>query len=334
MKTAIVLFTHTPFFLNQASQIDQLLGPMAQEFSQVELWLFYSKEKPVTAPGFTLFLSDVVLIPVKNLEQPESCLALLEQIYSQRPCDMIVFGHGDLGTHLATRTAFRKKGSSCLNVTACRNTDNGMEIKKSVYASRLSAALCLSAKPWCLTFARQSGSRLDTIPLDPSKIVDPLNSQEPEIHWVKYSKRIKEAADTVLENADLILALGQGVQSKKNAHRFKSLARLLNARIGASRPVVMNGWADMNQLIGVSGLMVSPKICITAGVSGSGYFTMGIKDSEQIVAINSDPDAPIFQVADVGIVDDLNLVLLELEKIIQEYNQTVSPEADTGLGER
>jgi len=80
--------------------------------------------------------------------------------------------------------------------------------------------------------------------------------------------------------------------------------------------VVMNAWIDMNRLIGASGLIISPKICLAVGVSGTGVFSAGIKNSGFIVAINIDGKAPIFQIADVGIVGDLKTVLLELEKVI------------------
>jgi len=78
----------------------------------------------------------------------------------------------------------------------------------------------------------------------------------------------------------------------------------------------MNAWTDMNRLIGTSGLIISPKLCIVAGVSGTGVFSVGIKSSEVIVAINTDSKAPIFQMADVGIVGDLLAILSELEKVI------------------
>jgi len=80
----------------------------------------------------------------------------------------------------------------------------------------------------------------------------------------------------------------------------------------------MNAWADMDRLVGTSGLLLSPKLCITAGVSGSAVFTAGIKASEFIVSINTDRKAPIFQIAHVGIVGELQPILQELEKVILE----------------
>jgi electron transfer flavoprotein alpha subunit len=78
----------------------------------------------------------------------------------------------------------------------------------------------------------------------------------------------------------------------------------------------MNAWTDMNRLIGASGQIISPKLCIVAGVSGTAVFSVGIKNSEFIVAVNTDSNAPIFQMAHVGIVGDLQGVLSELAKVI------------------
>ena len=79
----------------------------------------------------------------------------------------------------------------------------------------------------------------------------------------------------------------------------------------------MNAWAPMERLIGVSGLMLSPKLCIAAGVSGSAAFSAGIKNSGLIVALNTDPEAPIFRLAQVGVVEDLHVFLAELQKVLE-----------------
>jgi electron transfer flavoprotein alpha subunit len=137
-----------------------------------------------------------------------------------------------------------------------------------------------------------------------------------------HSNRVKEMlilpdrADTGLTDADLVLVVGQGAKTKETLDLLQTIAGAIGAALGASRPVVMNAWTDMERLVGASGAVLSPKICIAAGVSGSAVFTAGIKASEFIVAINTDPNAPIFQIAHVGIIGELVPTLLELERLI------------------
>jgi len=121
-----------------------------------------------------------------------------------------------------------------------------------------------------------------------------------------------------MADAKIVLALGSGVQGKEHIGKLQSVADALGAEIGASRPVVMGAWTDMHRLIGISGHMLSSEICIAAGVSGSAAFCSGIRDCRLLVAINSDRQAAIFELADVGIVDDLFAVLFALEEIIRQ----------------
>jgi electron transfer flavoprotein alpha subunit len=96
------------------------------------------------------------------------------------------------------------------------------------------------------------------------------------------------------------------------------VAGLTGGEVGVSRPAAMNAWAPMERLIGVSGAMVAPEICITAGVSGAAAFYSGIEKSRFIVAVNTDEKAPIMKKADVAIVDDFVPVLEALGKKLEE----------------
>jgi electron transfer flavoprotein alpha subunit len=142
----------------------------------------------------------------------------------------------------------------------------------------------------------------------------PLN--QPRYDCGKEVLTIPDPSTTGLAEADLVLVVGQGANSKATVDVLQGIADSIGAELGVSRPVVMNAWTDINRLIGTSGLILSPKLCIAAGVSGTGVFSVGIKSSECIVAINTDSKAPIFQIADVGIVGDLLAVLSELAEVI------------------
>ncbi|HSF42914.1 MAG TPA: electron transfer flavoprotein subunit alpha/FixB family protein [Thermoanaerobaculia bacterium] len=120
-----------------------------------------------------------------------------------------------------------------------------------------------------------------------------------------------------LTKADVIVAVGRGVGGAEKMAVIEELAKVLNADIGASRPVIDNGWLPRDRQIGSSGQTVAPKLYIAAGISGAIQHLVGMKGSTVIVAINKDPGAPIFNVADYGIVGDLHEVLPALTEAIR-----------------
>jgi electron transfer flavoprotein alpha subunit len=120
-----------------------------------------------------------------------------------------------------------------------------------------------------------------------------------------------------LTKADVIVAVGRGVGGADKMAVIENLAKALNADIGASRPVIDSGWLPRDRQIGSSGQTVAPKLYIAAGISGAIQHLVGMKGSSVIVAINKDPGAPIFTVADYGIVGDLHEILPALTEAIR-----------------
>jgi electron transfer flavoprotein alpha subunit len=113
-----------------------------------------------------------------------------------------------------------------------------------------------------------------------------------------------------------------GVGSRDQFEMLFELAELMEGEVGATRPVVREGWADEDRLLGQTGKTVKPKLLITIGTSGALQYTTGIQGSETIIAINRDPNAPIFKMADLGLVGDaskfLPMLVVEIRKRLQE----------------
>ncbi|MEA5389241.1 electron transfer flavoprotein subunit alpha/FixB family protein [Haloarculaceae archaeon H-GB11] len=118
--------------------------------------------------------------------------------------------------------------------------------------------------------------------------------------------------DVDITDADVLVSIGRGIEDEDNLDLVFDLADALDATVSGSRPIVDNGWLEANRQVGQSGKVVTPDVYIAIGISGAVQHVAGMKGSETIVAINDDPNAPIFDIADYGIVDDLFDVVPEL----------------------
>jgi electron transfer flavoprotein alpha subunit len=158
--------------------------------------------------------------------------------------------------------------------------------------------------------AQKGGSASITkidIRIDPATV-----RQKPEPPF----REAKQAVD--LGQAERIVAVGRGIKSQENIPLAEKLAKAIDAEVAASRPICDNGWLPMERQIGSSGQTVAPKLYVALGISGAIQHLVGMKGSRTIVAINKDAEAPIFEVADYGIVGDLfeiaPAIIAELEK--------------------
>ena len=121
-----------------------------------------------------------------------------------------------------------------------------------------------------------------------------------------------------LNTADIIVSVGRGIKEAENIPVVQQLADALGAEMAASRPICDNGWMPMERQVGSSGQTVAPKMYVAVGISGAIQHLVGMKGSKTIVAINKDPEAPIFEVADYGIVGDLFQVVPALVEEIKK----------------
>jgi len=130
---------------------------------------------------------------------------------------------------------------------------------------------------------------------------------------IKPEEKFQESSGGVdLTSADYIVSIGRGISKEENIPLARALADKINAQIGSSRPVVDAGWLDHSRQIGSSGQTVSPKLYFALGISGAIQHLVGMKGSKQIIAINKDSNAPIFEIADYAVIGDLLEIIPKL----------------------
>jgi len=141
------------------------------------------------------------------------------------------------------------------------------------------------------------------------RVVYPEMDIEPDDRVQIIRTKAEQKGKVKLEDAEVVVVGGRGLGSKEQFQRLFDLAELLGGEVGATRPVILAGWAEEERLLGQTGKSVKPKLLITVGTSGALQYTTGIQGSETIIAINRDPNAPVFRMADLGLVGDARTIL-------------------------
>jgi electron transfer flavoprotein alpha subunit len=158
--------------------------------------------------------------------------------------------------------------------------------------------------PWLATF--QIGTYRADQAERGSAPVETVEASKPEKLRITPHEVFQEAKQAVdLSQAETIVAIGRGIKEQKNVALAEDLARALGGEVAASRPICDNGWLPLERQIGSSGQTVAPKLYIALGISGAIQHIVGMKGSRTIVAINKDTEAPIFEIADYGVVGNL-----------------------------
>jgi electron transfer flavoprotein alpha subunit len=232
--------------------------------------------------------------------------------------DFVVFPHTYQTVDFMARLAQTAGAGLLPEVTGFEMGDGGLVWTRPVMAGKLQAKVRIKGEGTVLLSVQSGAFPADGVvrgqaevkPLD----VD-LAAVQPDREILGYEE---VGGDTVdLSKAEVIVAVGRGVGGADKMAPVEELARALGAELGASRPVIDNGWLPRDRQIGSSGQTVAPKLYIAAGISGAIQHLVGMKGSSVVVAINKDPGAPIFNVADYGIVGDLHEVVPALTAAVR-----------------
>ncbi len=252
--------------------------------------------------------------------------ALSDLIQAKKP-NIVLFSGTPTATDYAPRVAIRTGGGLMSNVTELTLGDDGIleGVKSCLAESMLVSYQTNKTRPQMATVRGKSyekgqpdTSQTATIePITPELSADLAKSKLLEVQPSDMSKK-------KLEDADIIVSGGRGLQSAEQFILVENLASQLGAAVGASRAVVDAGWRPHAEQVGQTGKTVSPKVYFALGISGAIQHLVGMRTSDTIIAINRDAEAPIFKTADFGIVGDVFEVVPALVEALQKEDSPVS----------
>jgi electron transfer flavoprotein alpha subunit len=255
--------------------------------------------------------------PLLAMYSADGYTAALEQLLAEVKPAYIVFPHTYQVRDYAPKLATRMGKVLIADVV---KLNNGTAVRQ-LFQGKLNADYAMpSTEPRFVSI--QAGSyRGDTSPGTP-EVVPFTPALDASMIRVRTEEPFREAARAVdLSAADIIVSVGRGIKEKENLHIVEELAQALGAELAASRPICDNGWLPMERQVGSSGQTVAPKVYIAVGISGAIQHQVGMKGSRTIVAINKDAEAPIFEVADYGIVGDLFEVVPALTEAVKKIKE-------------
>jgi len=229
---------------------------------------------------------------------------LLVEIQKSQP-DMVLLSSSNNGKELSAEIATRMQVGLATDCVDLQIDDNGDVLVKRPIFSGKAFALCKlkGTKPYFITL-RPNVFRDEKLENTRSGIVKKDQITLPNVPQFVDNLVREVGADLDITEARIIVSGGLGMQNPENFKLLEDLAGVLGAAVAASRPVVDNGWQEYTRQVGQTGRTVSPDLYIACGISGAVQHLAGMSSSRCIVAINSDPHAPIFSIADYGIVGD------------------------------
>jgi electron transfer flavoprotein alpha subunit len=241
---------------------------------------------------------------------PYAHMYVAQHLVKERQPLAVLFGHTYVGMDLAPRLAARLGTDFASNCFDMAIEADAVYFMRPMYRGRIHAKVAMDYRPMIATI--QGGAAEDLPARGPGAItsVDVVPEQGARTRVLRTIAPAPGEID--IAKADVVVAGGRGIGERENFRFVSDLAEALGGVAACSRPLVDMGWCGVDRQVGLSGNTVKPKIYVACGISGAVEHVQGMKEAGMIVAINKDPEAPIFRIAHCGVVGDLNEILPRL----------------------
>ncbi len=236
--------------------------------------------------------------------------ALADRARAETP-DVILFGQSYTSRDVAGRLAARLGVGALSNVNDLRITDGGVETDHEIFGGTRIATALLADRP-SIVIVRPKAFPVEAAGGGPASTEDLDLPDTGRSEAKVVETHVEEREGPQLSEAKVVISGGRGLGNAEAFELVERLAKPLKAATGATRAIVDSGWVPYAKQVGQTGKTVKPDVYIACGISGAMQHLVGMKDAGTIIAINKDPDAPIFTIADLGVVGDVHQVLPKL----------------------
>jgi electron transfer flavoprotein alpha subunit len=269
-------------------------------------------------------VADILLVEHDLLDTytPDGYAVALKQVIEAAKPDLVLFPHTYQVRDFAPKLAAMLGKGMVGDCIGFRSEGGRVVFVRQMFQGKTAADVTFTGTaPWFASF--QSGAfRADLVaphpsgkaPVKAAKVE--LKAQDIRTKPLELFKEAKSAVD--LTQAPLIVAIGRGIKAPENIAQAEALAKAIGGELAASRPICDEGWLPMARQIGSSGQTVAPKLYLALGISGAIQHVVGMKGSRTVVAVNKDQNAPIFEIADYGVVADIFEIMPALTEELQK----------------
>jgi electron transfer flavoprotein alpha subunit len=239
---------------------------------------------------------------------PDAFAYALKSFLEKHPAKLILMPHTYQVRDFAPKLATAMETTAITDAIGYKYEGGKLVFTRQMFQGKFAADVSFAGTGPCFVTFQNGSFRGDKVEAGGTAApVEAVNVEVPDaVVRNKPQEVFKEAKQTVdLTQAEIIVSVGRGIKEQKNIELAKQLADALGGELAASRPICDNGWLPMDRQIGSSGQTVAPKLYLALGISGAIQHIVGMKGARSIVAINKDPEAPIFEISDFAVVGNL-----------------------------
>ncbi len=266
--------------------------------------------------------------PALPAYNPATYSAAIVAIAQSAGAEVLLFPSTTIGLELTPLVGYRLGASVVMDVTGVdgKAENGGVRIQKPVFGGKAQSVLIARKAPVAIALRMRSVDPVTPKEASGESVEVPISIPQTSDSWRLVERNVEKTEGLRLEDARIIVSGGRGLGAKENFACLEELGSMLGAALGASRAAVDLGWVPSTWQIGQTGKKVAPELYIAVAISGASQHVVGITGAKHILAINKDEKAPIFQIAELGVVDDYKVFVPKLIEALKR-RKVASPGA-------
>jgi len=295
---------------------------IAQKTNTTVTAIILGKDTKQKAQQLTDYAQKILTIEDPKLENfnSDTYAKVLSALIKEHKPLLTLIGHTSYGIDLAPRLAAQLNQPLATDAIDLAFENDTLTITRQMYGGKVNVkATARKAESYMATIRQAAFTAQKPTPPLNGQIIEtpsPLTEEPLQKRFIQYVQPPPGGVD--ITAADKLVGIGRGIKDVANMPAIEDLAKTLGAVLACSRPVVDKGWLPNDRQVGSSGKTVKPKLYIALGISGAFQHVLGMKNSDLIIAVNKDPNAPIFSFSDYGIVEDLFKIVPALKSKLNE----------------